>query len=219
MAMERRFRKKKQEAECVPEGHSFTQESRKEAYRVGPWTGIQLADDRVDEEGDGKLVADKQARAEDSEEVKEDHDGRLLFCIQGSDSLPGTVVSEKHTDKFVSRGGWQMAVSKKEISPCPIDAMLSVIDGRWKGTILWHLVSTPLRPSELRRLIPEITERMLIRHLQELVSDGILLRQEEEGRPPRVRYCVSEYGMTLVPVLESICVWGRTHLARVASIR
>jgi DNA-binding HxlR family transcriptional regulator len=111
-----------------------------------------------------------------------------------------------------------MAVSKKESSPCPIDAMLSVIDGRWKGTILWHLVSTPLRPSELRRLIPEITERMLIRHLQELVSDGILLRQEQEGRPPHVRYCVSEYGMTLVPVLESICGWGRIHLARVASI-
>jgi len=80
-------------------------------------------------------------------------------------------------------------------------------------------VSTPLRPSELRRQIPEITERMLIRHLQELVSDGILLRQEEEGRPRSVWYCVSEYGMTLVPVLESICGWGRNHLARVASIQ
>ncbi|HEY1742508.1 MAG TPA: helix-turn-helix domain-containing protein [Granulicella sp.] len=112
-----------------------------------------------------------------------------------------------------------MAVSKKEISPCPIDAMLSVIDGRWKGTILWHLMSTPLRPSELRRRIPEITERMLIRHLQELVRDGILLRQEQEGRPPHVRYGVSEYGMTLVPVLESICGWGRIHLARAASIQ
>jgi DNA-binding HxlR family transcriptional regulator len=106
-------------------------------------------------------------------------------------------------------------VSKKEISPCPIDAMLSVIDGRWKGTILWRLLDGPMRTSELRRSIPEITERMLIRHLQELVRDGILLRHEERAVPPCVRYSLSEYGLTLVPVLEGICGWGRKHLARV----
>lgn len=107
-----------------------------------------------------------------------------------------------------------MPVSKKEISPCPIDAMLSVVDGRWKGTILWRLLDQPMRTSELRRSIPGITERMLIRHLQELVSDGILLRHEDRNVPPSVRYSISEYGMTLVPVLEAICEWGRKHLAR-----
>jgi DNA-binding HxlR family transcriptional regulator len=108
----------------------------------------------------------------------------------------------------------RMPVSKKEISPCPIDAMLSVVDGRWKGTILWRLLDEPMRTSELRRSIPGITERMLIRHLQELVSDGILLRHEDRNVPPSVRYSISEYGMTLVPVLEEICEWGRKHLAR-----
>ena len=107
-----------------------------------------------------------------------------------------------------------MPVSKKEISPCPIDAMLAVIDGRWKGTILWRLLDEPMRTSELRRSIPEITERMLIRHLQELVRDGIVLRHEEGGGPMRVRYSISEYGLTLVPVLSAICDWGRVHLAR-----
>ena len=105
-----------------------------------------------------------------------------------------------------------MPVSKKEISPCPIDAMLSVIDGRWKGTILWKLLDGPMRTNELRRSIPEITERMLIRHLQELVRDGILERHEETRVPPCVRYNISEYGMTMVPVLEAICAWGRLHL-------
>ena len=105
-----------------------------------------------------------------------------------------------------------MAVSKKEISECPIDAMLSVIDGRWKGTILWRLLDGPMRTSELQRSIPQITERMLIRHLQDLVRDGILVRQEESTVPPRVRYSISEYGMTLLPVLEQICSWGRIHL-------
>jgi DNA-binding HxlR family transcriptional regulator len=105
-----------------------------------------------------------------------------------------------------------MPVSKKECSPCPIDAMLSVIDGRWKGTILWRLSAGPMRTSELRRSIPEITERMLIRHLQELVRDGILVRQQKRGIPPCVHYSISKYGWTLVPVLEVICGWGRNHL-------
>lgn len=107
-----------------------------------------------------------------------------------------------------------MPVSKKEISPCPIDAMLSVVDGRWKGTILWRLSNGPMRTSELRRSIPEITERMLIRHLQELVRDGILVRHDERTVPPCVRYSISKYGWTLVPVLETICAWGRGHLKR-----
>jgi len=103
-------------------------------------------------------------------------------------------------------------VSKKELSACPIDAMLSVIDGRWKGTILWRLSTGPMRTGELRRSIPGITERMLIRHLQELVRDGILCRHQESSIPPRVSYSISEYGLTLVPVLEVICDWGRHHL-------
>lgn len=107
-----------------------------------------------------------------------------------------------------------MSVSKKEMSACPIDAMLSVIDGRWKGTILWRLSQGPMRTSELRRSIPGITERMLIRHLQDLVRDGILVRRQENTVPPCVRYSISKYGWTMVPVLETICAWGRRHLQR-----
>jgi DNA-binding HxlR family transcriptional regulator len=107
-----------------------------------------------------------------------------------------------------------MPVSKKEISECPIDSMLSVIDGRWKGTILWRLTEGPMRTSELRRSIPGITERMLIRHLQELVCDGILVRRQEQAVPPRVWYSISDYGWTLAPVLETICAWGRKHIRR-----
>ena len=72
-----------------------------------------------------------------------------------------------------------MAVSKKGINECPIDTALTVIDGRWKGTILWRLLAGPMRTAELRRSIPDITERMLIRHLHELVDAGILDRHED----------------------------------------
>ena len=106
-----------------------------------------------------------------------------------------------------------MGVSKKEISPCRIDAALSVIDGRWKGTILWRLLDGPMRTNELRRSIPEITERMLLRHLRDMTGAGILERQEQ-GLPLRVRYSLTSYGQTLVPVLDVLCSWGREHLTR-----
>ncbi|MFN3002907.1 winged helix-turn-helix transcriptional regulator [Mycolicibacterium wolinskyi] len=107
-----------------------------------------------------------------------------------------------------------MPVSKKEIGECPIDATLSVIDGRWKGTILWRLVDGPMRTAELRRSIPEITERMLIRHLHDLVDAGIIDRHDAGTVPPCVHYSISEYGMTLAPVLQTLCDWGRTHMQR-----
>ena len=111
-----------------------------------------------------------------------------------------------------------MAVSKKGANECPIDTALTVIDGRWKGTILWRLQDGPMRTSELRRSIPDITERMLIRHLREMVDAGIIDRHDAQTVPPRVHYSISEYGMTLAPVLQSLCDWGRNHMARHAEI-
>ena len=69
-----------------------------------------------------------------------------------------------------------------------------------------------MRTGELRRSIPGITERMLLRHLKDLVKDGILVRLEEARVPPCVRYTISPYGWTLVPHLEGLCEWGRKHL-------
>jgi DNA-binding HxlR family transcriptional regulator len=76
-----------------------------------------------------------------------------------------------------------------------------------------------MRTAELRRSIPGITERMLIRHLHELVDAGIIDRHDAHTVPPCVHYSISEYGMTLAPVLESLCDWGRRHMdqARAAS--
>ena len=107
-----------------------------------------------------------------------------------------------------------MPVSKKEASPCPIDATLSVLDGRWKGTILWRLLDGPKRTGELKRSIPEMTERMLIRHLHELTVDGIIDRQDAGTVPPCVHYSISAYGRTLMPVLDVLCSWGGKHLRR-----
>ena len=113
----------------------------------------------------------------------------------------------------------KMPVSKKEVGECPVDAMMRVMDGRWKGTILWRLQEGAKRTSELKRSIPGITERMLIRHLQELVADGIVKRDDKKTIPPCVYYSLSPYGRTLGPVVQMMCDWGRSHLKRSAARR
>lgn len=95
---------------------------------------------------------------------------------------------------------------------CPVEAALEVIRGRWKGTILWRLEEGPMRTSELRRSIPGVPEAVLIRHLGELVADGILDRDATDTVPPQVTYRISEYGLTLAPVVRSLCDWGAVHL-------
>ena len=99
---------------------------------------------------------------------------------------------------------------------CPVDAALEVIRGRWKGTILWRLEDGPMRTSELRRSIPGIGERMLIRHLRELVDAGVLDRHDAGTIPPRVSYSISAYGQTLAPIVWALCEWGERHLERSA---
>lgn len=112
-----------------------------------------------------------------------------------------------------------MSQGSVESAQCPVDAAVSVIAGRWKGTILWRLVDGPMRTGELRRSIPGITERMLIRHLQELVADGIIDRHDARQMPPRVTYSISQYGRTLVPLVAQLCSWGEAHLARATPTR
>src|SRR5207237_8124488 len=119
---------------------------------------------------------------------------------------------------FVSIGE-KMPVSKKEVGECPIDAMMRVMDGRWKGTILWRLQDRPRRTSELKRSIPGITERMLIRHLQELVADGIAKRHAKKPIPPCVYYSLSSHRRTLGPVGHMMSSWGRAHVKRLTARR
>ena len=101
-----------------------------------------------------------------------------------------------------------------ELAECPVDTALSVFAGRWKGTILWRLEAGPMRTGELRRSIPGVSEQMLIRHLKELVADGLVARDAEPVVPPKVTYRITDYGRTLAPVLWQLCDWGRRHAER-----
>ena len=97
---------------------------------------------------------------------------------------------------------------------CAMDLTMSFIGGKWKAVVLWYLKNKPKRFSELRRLVPGISEKMLSLQLRELERDGIVKRTIFPEVPPRVEYELTPEGKTLVPALEAIAEWGREKAKR-----
>ncbi len=96
---------------------------------------------------------------------------------------------------------------------CPVEATLAVIGGRWKAVILFHLVDGTKRFNELRRLCPDVTQRMMTLQLRELEADGIVHREVYPEVPPRVEYSLTELGATLGPLLTAMRAWGVDYAA------
>lgn len=103
--------------------------------------------------------------------------------------------------------------SRFDCSPaCSVEATLSLIDGKWKGVILFHLVQGTLRFNQIRRLIPDVTQRMLTNQLRELEVDGLIDRRVYPQVPPKVEYSLSPRGRSLEPVITALKLWGDAHL-------
>lgn len=94
---------------------------------------------------------------------------------------------------------------------CPIERTVQVIGGKWKPMILYYLYEDKKRISELQRLIPDASRRMLTKHLRELEADGIIHREIYPEVPPRVEYWTTELGDSLRPVLVSMLHWAESH--------
>ena len=95
---------------------------------------------------------------------------------------------------------------------CPIEATLALIGGKYKTLILWHLKDTILRFNELKKLIPKATPKMLTQQLSELESDGLIIRVVYPVVPPKVEYSLSDFGKSIIPILDSMCDWGSDYL-------
>jgi DNA-binding HxlR family transcriptional regulator len=110
-----------------------------------------------------------------------------------------------------------MATKKVKKAPaynCPVEATLDVIGGKWKVLILFWLKDQVHRFGQLRRRIPDVSERMLTQQLRELEEHGIVRRQVYPVVPPRVEYSLTPYGRTLRPITELMCAWGKKHIKR-----
>jgi len=98
-------------------------------------------------------------------------------------------------------------------SCCPVVNTLDIIGGKWKVLILYYLNEETRRFNELQRLLAGITQRMLPLQLRELENDGIVHREVYPQVPPKVEYSLTEFGRTLMPVIEAMHRWGEQYAA------
>jgi DNA-binding HxlR family transcriptional regulator len=107
---------------------------------------------------------------------------------------------------------------KQRLYTCGLEAALDVIGGKWKVLILWQLQSEPRRFGELKRLVPDISEKMLIQTLREMETDGIVQRKVYHEIPPKVEYSATKFGVSLNEALAPLCEWGERHTKRIGAI-
>jgi DNA-binding HxlR family transcriptional regulator len=106
-------------------------------------------------------------------------------------------------------------ISTAECSTVELEEALKVLDGQWKMLILFHLFRAPvLRFSELRRVIPGISQKMLIQQLRDLEKEGVVNRKVYPEVPPKVEYMLTKDGVALRPALRALNSWAASRKAR-----
>jgi DNA-binding HxlR family transcriptional regulator len=109
------------------------------------------------------------------------------------------------------------AVSAKKIyvfdeHACPVTATMKVLGGKWKPILINAIYLTaPARFGELKRSVKGITQSMLTQQLRELEDDGLISRKIYAEIPPRVEYTLTEFGLTLSPIMLSMANWGEEY--------
>lgn len=103
------------------------------------------------------------------------------------------------------------------VSGCPLTAALTAIGGKWKLIILYWLAESPKHFAALKRAMSGISQKVLTQQLRELVSDGIVSRQPKGAVPAPVEYSLTEYGRSVLPLMEEVRLWGRDHIERLTA--
>lgn len=98
---------------------------------------------------------------------------------------------------------------------CAVEATADIIGGKWKAVILYYLFEGPKRFNELRRRLPEVTQRMLTLQLRELEQDGIVHREIYKEVPPKVEYSLTEFGASLGPIIVQMLDWGEHYMEHI----
>jgi len=102
----------------------------------------------------------------------------------------------------------------KQFRHCGLNVTLSMLSGKWKPVILYHLFhNESIRFTELWRIIPKVAKKVLLEHLRQLEADQLIVREEKHTFPPEVNYRISEKGRTLGPILSTMETWANEHAA------
>ncbi len=100
---------------------------------------------------------------------------------------------------------------KKELPACPVETTLLLIGEKWKVLILRDLIEGTKRFGELKKSIGSISQKMLTQQLREMEEDGLVTRKAYAEIPPRGEYSLTEDGMSLKPILDSMWAWGERY--------
>ena len=103
------------------------------------------------------------------------------------------------------------------VTGCPLTAALAALGGKWKLIIVYWLAESPKHFAALRAAMPGISQKVLTQQLRELVDDGLARREPKGAVPAPVEYSLTEYGRSVLPLLEDVRLWGRAHLERLNS--
>jgi DNA-binding HxlR family transcriptional regulator len=103
------------------------------------------------------------------------------------------------------------------VDGCPLTAALAAIGGKWKLIIIYWLGESPRHFAALRQLMPGISQKVLTQQLRELVNDGVVQRQPKGAVPAPVEYSLTDYGRSVLPLVEDVRLWGRAHMEHLAA--
>ncbi|MFT5875226.1 MAG: DNA-binding HxlR family transcriptional regulator [Clostridium sp.] len=99
----------------------------------------------------------------------------------------------------------------KDEYTCSLGLTIDLIGGKWKLMILWYLINSTKRFTELKKSIQLITQKVLTEQLRELEDSCIISRKVYATVPPKVEYSMTKYGETLIPIINSLCTWTRAY--------
>jgi DNA-binding HxlR family transcriptional regulator len=111
-------------------------------------------------------------------------------------------------------GNHQERTRPNPVAGCPLTAALAAIGGKWKLIIVYFLAESPKHFAALRKAMPGISQKVLTQQLRELMSDGLVNREAKGAVPAPVEYSLTEYGRSVLPLVEDVRLWGRAHLER-----
>lgn len=157
--------------------------------------------------------------------------------VNGMEALPTTVrIRSKGTDALTSnnvhapkRDGYSMASKAKaqvsEITidkkltarkwpPCPVETTLTLIGSKWKVLVLRELMDGTKRFGELQRGVGNVSQKVLTSQLRSMEEDGLVHREVFAEVPPRVEYSLTPLGESLLPIIDSLRIWGEGFKAQ-----
>lgn len=121
-------------------------------------------------------------------------------------------------DFYIDHKDCYINEKSNDFTTCPMILVHKLISGKWKILILWYLCKGPLRFSDIKRSLPNVTQKMLTNQLRSLEEDNLIYRKVYPVVPPKVEYGLTDMGTKIIPVLESMHSYGEEYVLEMKNV-